>query len=213
MHNSDLEKLYTKINGSINLASAFTGNEYLIKIIKSCRLKPYSIFTETFKPGTRLENHWVDEFGNSLKFENKLYKILMDDPSLLDSTKISTDLFGCNSINKIAKESKTALITRCKHNEKDICFAAFYGQDEYLRAFMFYNKWNRISPLLLGMNTLQTFFNKIDKFGITEIDNKMLDFVLRFKIEKCIIISMPMKQGIKNCFDNETINNILEQRN
>lgn len=209
MHSTDLENLYNKIEGHILLIGAYTNDASLIKIIKSCRLKPYSIFTNGFIPGTRFEKHWVDEFGNSLLFDNKTSRIIMNDTHIIDHTKISTDLFFGNSINATAKNSKFALVARGKHFEKDIYVVALYGQDEYLRAFIYNGKWSRISPLLLGLDALRELFKNIDSPWITEIDKRRLDFSLHFDVDKCITTSLPPKQSMVLYFDNEIITNSI----
>lgn len=209
MHNSDLENLYVKINGHILLLGSYTQDNSIVKIIKSCRLKPYSIFTNDFHPGTRFEKHWVDEFGNSLKFKSTVPHIILGDLKLVDNTKISTDLFFGNSIKTISKNSKFAIIASGKHFDRDIFFAAFYGQDEYIRAFIFNKKWLRASPLLLGINTLHELFKNLNNPWITEIDKKRLDFVPWFEVDKCITTSLPTKQNITSCFEQEEILNII----
>lgn len=203
MNSTDLENLYTKIDGHISLVGSYTKNPTYLKIIKSCRLKPYSIFTGDFKAGTRFEKHWVDEFGNSLKFDNNP-KILSNDTQLIDNTKISTDLFFGASPNATAKNSKAVFIAGGLFFGKDFHIVAFYGQDEYLRAFTFNDRWSRISPLMLGVNTLQELFKYVEYDSVVEIDRKKLDIVLPFDVEQCIVSPMPMNRGIPPRFKTMT---------
>lgn len=207
MQSTDLESLYNKIEGHILLVGAYTQDLNLIKIIRSCRLKPYSIFDGSFQPGTRFEKHWVDEFGNSLKFEGKKPRIVLNDTQLIDNTKISTDLFFGNSINKTANNSKFALIAEGKQNDINFHVAAFYGQDEYLRVFMHDKKWCRISPLLLGINTIHELFKNLGSSYIIEIDKKRLD--LHIDIDKCITTSLPPKKDISSYFNDKIITTII----
>ena len=204
MYSTDLESLYTKIDGHILLIAAYTQDQSLIKIIRSCRLKPYSVFTKDFQPGTRFERHWVDEFGNSLQFEGATPRILLNNTQISENTKISTDLFYGASINTTAENSKFAFIVGGKHFEKDFYIVAFYGQDEYLRAFVYNKKWTRISPLLLGLNTLRELFRNVGK-RMTEIDKKRLDIALHFNVEKCIAASLPLKESIPLYFNREIL--------
>jgi len=204
LNNTDLENLYVKIDGSISLVAAFTQDDSFIKIIRSCRLKPYSVFTKDFKPGTRLENHWVDEFGNSLQFEKTVPRILLNDTKISENTKISTDLFHGASINTTADNSSDAFIVSGKFFDKDFYIVAFYGQDEYLRAFIYNKRWTRISPLLLGLNTLRELFRSVGK-RMTEIDKKRLDIVLHFDVERCVATSLPMKEGMPLSFNKEIL--------
>jgi hypothetical protein len=211
MNNTDLENLYTKINGHILLVAAYTQDQDIKKIIRSCRLKPHSIFTGDFQPGTRFEDHWVDEFGNSLKFKDKSARVVLNSVNISDNTKISTDLFFGNSVKTVAENSKSVFIAKGRYLEKDFCLVAFYGQDEYLRVFTHNEKWNRVSPLLLGVATLHELFKHIGNLW-TEVDKKRLDFVLPFDVEKCALISLPMKRHITPDFDN-IINNIYKGDN
>lgn len=209
MHNIDLENLYNRIEGHILLAGAYIQNPILVKIIKSCRLKPYSIFTGDFKPGTRFEKHWVDEFGNSLKFVGTETHIVLSDTEIMDKTKVSTDLFFGNSIKTTAENSKFALIASGKYFDEKLYLVALYGQDEYFRAFVHNKKWSRISPLLLGMNTLHELHKYIGSQRITEIDKRRLDFVLHFDVDKCIAAPLSAKKNMVSFFNNEIITNIL----
>ena len=208
MNNTDLEKLYNKIRNHIQLVEAYTENDGIAKVIKICRLKPYSIFTKNFQPETKFEDHWVDEFGNSLRFENKIPRVELGSTNLLENTKISTDLFFGNFIRKTAENSKSIFIAKGKFFEKDFNVVALYGQDEYLRAFIFYDEWVKVSPLLLGINTLHELSNHIDNIWF-EIDKKDLDFVVHFDIEKCAIISLPVKRRMSLDFDT-ILNNIYK---
>lgn len=208
MQNQDLENLYSKIDNKITLVGSFIGDRIIPQIIKACRLKPYSIFIPKHKSKIKLERHWVDEFGNSLKLQKKALKIILNDTTIINNTSISTDLFFANSINKTICNGKSILIANGKFFDKDVVLAAVYGQDEYLRAFFYYNGWQRISALLLGMNTLHEIFNNINK-QFLQIDNKQLDFITKFDIDKCIIANINRKDNIKSFFNNKIINNII----
>lgn len=209
MYNLDLENLYSRINGHILLIGSYIQNPTITSIIRSCRLKPYSIFKGEFKAGTRFENHWVDEFGNSLKFNGTNPHILVGDTEIVSSTKISTDLFFGNSINKTIENSKFIFIANGKYISEDIYILALYGQDEYFRTFIYNREWFRISPLLLGINTLLELYKHIDILRLTEIDKKRLDFVLNFEIDKCMAASSSLKKDMVSKFNDEIITNIL----
>lgn len=210
MNSTDLENLYTKIDGHILLVAAYHQDQNLIKLIRSSRLKPYTIFTGDFQPGTRFEKHWVDEFGNSLKFEDKTTRIVLNNTQISENTKVSTDLFFGASIKETAKNSKFALIANGRHFEQDVHLVALYGKDEYLRIFFHKTRWDRISPLMLGLNTLNEMFKNLGNPWITEINKNKLDIQLQFDVDKCITTSLPPRQNITSYFDNEIItNNIL----
>lgn len=195
MKNTDIESFYKRIDKDILLITAITKIQNLSKIIKACRLKPYSIFDKNIEVKYGRENHWVDEFGNSLKFYNIEPQIVIDDTNIKDCTKISTDLFYGNSIHNIVKNTKYMLLAIGNRNS----VAALYCNDEYIRCFLISNTMcSRISPLLLGIKTLNIFIKNI----MGEINVKELDCLIPFKVERCVITSLPIKQGISSCFNN-----------
>lgn len=151
MRNVDLEKFYGKIDGSIKLIAAWSEDKTLEQIIRSCRLKPYSLFTR-MEYGTNLEKHWVDEYGNSLIVEEKNVQIVSNDLSIEKDTRISTDLFYGRNIEYFIETGKSALIT---YN-----IVSIYGDDQYLRSFVFdEQRWVNISPLMIGIDVLRDFFS------------------------------------------------------
>src|SRR5258708_1755722 len=200
MNTIDLENLYVKIRGRISLIGSYIQNENIVDVIKSCRLKPYSIFVGEFKPGTRLEDHWVDEFGNSLKIKDKIPTILLNDPCISENTKISSDLFYGSAINNIAETSKSIFLAQGKYIGSYFCLVAVYCSDEYYRVFAYNGKWNRISPLLLGVNTHYELLKHMGKHYV-EIDKKRLDLLIDFDVEKCALISLPIRSDKLKEFD------------
>jgi hypothetical protein len=189
--NTDLETLYNKIGGRIDLIGSHVGDpEILPKIMRSCRLKPYSIFSGNLQSKAIYEPLWVDEFGNSIRLDDKKLKIIMNDTQISKYTKISTDLFLGNSIDIIAKNSKCMLIINGENNGS-CYFVSFYGKDDYLRCFFFYKELARVSPLLLGINTLQAYFRNIHSVLKTNIDKNKLDLLVKFNVVDCVICWEP----------------------
>jgi hypothetical protein len=209
MKSQDIENLYHKINGHILLVAAYTGNDYLKKIIKSCRMKPYSVFNNTYTEGTKFEQHWVDEFGNSMRFKDKTPYLIYNDSEISTNTRTSTDLFYGWGVQKVSQNSRFALIASTSYFEKSCYLVAFYGEDEYIRAFLYNGKWNKISPLMLGLNTLEEYFKNIDSPWIIDIDDKKIDKIFGQKVNKCIMTAWKPKQNILNHFDDEVIIEIL----
>jgi hypothetical protein len=149
MKSIDLETLYSKIKKSIQITSTYLNEPLFPQLVKSCRLKPYSIFTgfSSKIQVNKLEYHWVDEFGGSLFVEkNNISHIKLDDQSLKTATQISTDLFYGNSVSQILTKSK-AVIFSADH-------FLFYGQDEYFRCFEMGKNNIRRSPLVSGLKNL-----------------------------------------------------------
>lgn len=208
MKNIDIEKFYRKIKGHLKLLTAYTDNPTLPKIIRSCRLKPHSIFEDGFEFTTKLENHWVDEFGNSLYLTSSSMQLKLGDLSVNKNARNCTDLFYGNSINVTGKNSKFALIAAGTEllSDNDFYLVSFYGIDEYIRAFIFTPPvWTRVSPLMMGTNTLEKFFSSINNKWVQEVDKKDLDFVIPFNMKKCITTSWPTKQDIMSCFNNSKL--------
>lgn len=137
MKNIDLETFYGRAKTSLKIASSYIGNKRLAQMITSCRLKPITVFDNTFKDG-RLEIWWVDEFGNSMLLKSNECVVVLNDSDIKANTQISTDLFGGRYILDVAKISKCVALA----SESLL----FYGNDEYFRCF---NKHSgkKISPL------------------------------------------------------------------
>jgi hypothetical protein len=128
VQNIDIETFYSKIRLSMIDAKAHAKNDSLSLIIRACRLKPAEVFSKKFTFKRSLYRKWYDEFYNSIYIENEI-KLTIGD---LSAPKHCTDLFYGNSIKTTAKNSKFALFAI----GYDFCFAAFYGHDEYIRAFV-----------------------------------------------------------------------------
>jgi hypothetical protein len=209
--NIDIETFYSKTVGHMNVAGTFVNNPTLPKIIRSCRLKPSSVFDPNFQFSAKLEKHWVDEFGNSVYLDSGHTKIIMGDIGINADSKNCTDLFYGNAIKTISENSKVAFIASGTNilSGGDLFLVSFYGVDEYIRTFIFtQSRWIRVSPLTMGINTLTLFFNNVNK-QITDLDKKLLDFIIPFNINKCVITSWPMKQDIVSYFNNETLTNSI----
>jgi hypothetical protein len=191
MHTADIEKFYSKIDDGINLVKTHTRNKSFSKIIKACRLKPHSIFTNNFNE-KKLENFWADEFGNALRFKNKSPYIVLNDIEVCSNAKISTDLFFGNSFEKLSESAKSIIIIE---GDASNCIC-FYGTDEYFRAFNYAFKAERISSLCLGIKLLNEFFNKINFNAICEIDKNIInDCMLQCAVSRCIISPWPTKSN------------------
>ena len=199
MKNIDIENLYRKIDGHINLIVAYTGEKYLSQLIRSFRLKPDSCFAAGFDYDTRLERCWCDEFGGSVRLIDKRLKIVLNDLKTNKNANTTTDLFYGNSIQTIAMKSKFALIARCEYD-----FVAFYGIDEFIRAFIRYeNKWIRISPLVMGLNTAKIMFANINR-ARKELDVSLCDFVVPFRIDTIYTMPLSNKEDIVSFLNNKT---------
>lgn len=199
-----MEYFYKRIDKQIKLIAAYIESPSLIKIIKSCRLKPYTIFSDNFQSSnTKLERHWVDEFGNSLIFEEKISRIIVNDTSTIEYTKTSTDLFFANPIQTTIKNSSFAFVADGNHLDKPFYIIALYGNDEYLRAYIYTTEWNRISPLLLGIKTLNSIFENMNSAWINKIEN--LEHIVGLELKTAVTTMLPTRQDIKDYFNNDII--------
>jgi hypothetical protein len=190
--NIDFETLIKKLDSKIKTtASHIRDREFFPLIVKGCRLKPYSLFKRG-KDATRLkfEPHWVDEFGNSLLAEKNSVRVVMNDVLLDKRTKISSDLFFGKSIDDTARDSQSVFILDGEYIKKS-CLITFYGKDEYLRSFFFFEKWSRVSPLLLGMGTLRELYKNYSSIQRKEIDMNKCDSLIKFNVLTCIVGSQP----------------------
>jgi hypothetical protein len=195
MHNCDLEAFYKRIDGHIRLVSAYTEKPILSTIIRACRLKPISVFKKNFKYTTKLERHWVDEFGVYLKLDKKECCI-----SYAQTTFSSTDLFYGVDIKTLLKTSKFALFAAGKND----CIILSLGQDNYLRCRAYTSgRWKIVSPLSLGLRTLAQFYNNIDNGFVNVIDKTSLDIIYpMLDVEKCVATIIPPNQNILSYFEN-----------
>jgi hypothetical protein len=190
--NIDFETLFNKISGKIKTtASHIKDNGLFPLIVRGCRLRPYSIFQPTVNNSkTKFEYHWVDEFGNSLKVEKAGTNIIMNDVTLDDRVKISSDLFFGTSIDDTAQNSKAVFIVNGKY-DNNCCFLTFYGNDEYLRSFFFFKKMSRVSSLLLGMNTMRELFRNFNSVSHKEINMNKIDLLIKFDVLSCLVCWQP----------------------
>jgi hypothetical protein len=174
----DLETFYHKINKSILLISICAKDKELVKVIKSCRLKPINAFGKGFVFTTKLYNKWIDEFGNALNIDKKQQSIILNDKENEDLT-VKTDLFFGVSLKYTIENGHSVLFMRCE----DISILSIYGKDEYLRTFIVTPEFKRISPLIMGIETTKQFLLNIDKPYTVILEN--VDCIISKSIE-CI---------------------------
>jgi hypothetical protein len=151
MRNVSYEQLLKQIQKNINLVCAYLQDNNFDFIIKSCRLKPISIFEKKFNNNLKLDNVWFDEFGNTIHITNNTATIVYKDKGLKDKI-ISSDMLIGRNIKEISKSSNIIYIF---YSDNFSC-VSFLGNDSYLRTFLYENnKWIPTSSLILGLNTLR----------------------------------------------------------
>lgn len=167
MKNISYSELIKRIQKNINLVCAYLQDDSFDFIIKSCRLKPISIFNKQFNKNFKLDNIWFDEFGNSLVIKNNECHILYDDSDLKLKKIISTDLFSGRNLKEISKISNLIYIF---YSDNKSCISLM-DEEGYLRTFIHEkNEWMQSSSLILGLNTLKLISKNHKLINFVEID-------------------------------------------
>jgi len=149
-----LEQFNKKIAKKILLVGAYTNNKFLPNIIKNCRLKPETVFSQTFNSKSGLETKWVDEFADKyLEIKNKKIKIQNQQHKF---PNVSTDIFKNETINFIIEHSQSICIGLIPESTNFILLSR--GTDNYFRCYINENdQLNIISPLTVGYKILEAF--------------------------------------------------------
>lgn len=166
MNNPSLESLYSTLHKRVLLVEGFTEIPNLSFIITACRLKPYSFFFEKRTNKIILDKWWFDEYGNSFTLKKKKVKIIYGDLRLNRDNIACTDLYYGLDISRVAKMSKSMYFTSGVDEDlfQDCALVSFLGIDNYLRTFLYYyGEWQRVSPLLIGMDGLRAIADSKDK--------------------------------------------------
>jgi len=165
MKTPSLERFYFNIDRAIRLAQSYSEIKELMFILKSCRMKPYSIFYEKEIPRLKLYRHWFDEFGNSLYItKRKRIKTVYNDLLLRKREIVCTDLYYGLSLDKIVKLSKIIhlVIGKNEDTHEYYLMITFYGIDGYLRSYLYDGEWKQASPFMLGMKRLKNIHKHSD---------------------------------------------------
>jgi hypothetical protein len=197
---------------SIELTESFTEIKNFSFIIKACRLKPQS-FLNTEKNVVKLYRWWYDDFGNSLKLDTKVPKIIYNDLNLDRSRIFTTDLYYGLPISKITKFSKLTYICAGKDedNYKECGLITFLGDDNYLRSYsLIDNEYEQVSPLTLGIDNLMFIANnKNVKYFCSE---KKLNIHVPCVLEKQWLSYMPVSDDFSyELKDYDNIYNIFKK--
>lgn len=165
MKTPSLERFHFNIDRSIRLVESYAEIKELPFILKSCRMKPYSIFYDKELPRLKLYRYWFDEFGNSLYItKRKRIKLIYNDLLLRRKDIICTDLYYGLSLNKLVKISKLLhiVIGKNEDNQNYYLMITFYGIDGYLRSYLYDGEWKQVSPFMLGMKRLKNIYKYVD---------------------------------------------------
>jgi len=174
MKSPSLDSVYFTLDKSLRLVESYTDIPNLAFIFRSCRLKPYSYFFENKSNKIVLYKWWFDEFGNSVKINNKRIKIIYGDLSLNRSKISCTDLYYGLSLDKILKISKLAYISFGTDEDmyQDCALISLLGIDNYLRTYTYmYGYWKQISSLFLGIENLKIIAKNLGFQSYIELSN------------------------------------------
>ncbi len=151
MRNLSLEQFYKRISNKINLIGGYIEDKSICSIIRSCRLKPRSVFTDTFNFATTLEPDWIDEFGNTLVIKKKKAKLEFNYRA---SHNITTDIFKNEKVEFIVEHSKYACVGLYPETQNFILL--LMGSDNYFRCYQYIGGDIKIvSPLVVGLKVLK----------------------------------------------------------
>ncbi len=179
MKNINIDLLYSKLEKHLLLIEAYTEIKFIAELIKACRLKPKNYDINKLS----LQREWHDEFGNSLLIDkNKKIKIILNDFHI-DRSDVSTDIYYGHTIYNSMKISKSLLLQK----NNNYIFMALYGMDNFLRSFLYNERCIRVSPLMLGHNSLLWFLKNKSLNSYLKEDNCMENYIMRLPFNKKLI--------------------------
>jgi hypothetical protein len=192
LKNIDIETFHKKIEKKITTFGGHARNSRrMLNIVKSCRLKPYSIFGDfSFNEG--IDKHWIDEYNNSLVLGSNGLEVVYDDVRLKNCIITTTDLFYGRSITDTIKDSKLMLFLV---GTKPAIVS--YGLDEYYRSYSFnMGRWEKVSPLIIGMEMINVLIDNLSIGTIREFNP--IGLHPSIECNRCILTPWPTKQDISS---------------
>lgn len=151
MFNISLEQFNKRIKNKIALIGGYIEDKSICAIIKSCRLKPFSVYSNYFLFATTLEDIWVDEFGNAVEINKKKTKIK---PLSVTLPALTTDIFKNETIQFIVEHSKYVCIGLYPDTKNFILL--LMGSDNYFRCYECIDDHMKIiAPLIVGLKILK----------------------------------------------------------
>lgn len=154
MRNVSLDQFYRKINKKILLIGGYTEDKSIVDIIKSCRLKPISVFSNYFDSSAVLDTVWVDEFNNNVEIKKKKLRVNLNARTLQTTT---TDIFRNETMEFLISHSSLACIGLYPDSQNFILLLK--GTDNYFRCYSCQNNELSVtSPLIVGLKVLRQCF-------------------------------------------------------
>jgi hypothetical protein len=153
MRSLSLEQFYKRIKNKIAIVGGYIEDKSICSIIKSCRLKPITVFTEHFDFKTLLEPVWIGEDQNiAIEIKKKKAKVI----TLLQNETHSmvTDIFKNETVKFIVEHSSYACVGLYPGTENFILL--LMGTDNYFRCYECMDDCIKIiSPLIVGLKILK----------------------------------------------------------
>ena len=153
MRSLSLEQFYKRIKNKIAIVGGYIEDKSICSIIKSCRLKPITVFTEHFDFKTLLEPVWIGEDRNiAIEIKKKKAKVI----TLLQNEVHSmvTDIFKNETVKFIVEHSSYACIGLYPDTKNFILL--LMGTDNYFRCYeCIDDRVKIITPLIVGLKILK----------------------------------------------------------
>lgn len=208
MRNISLNQFYKKIKNKIALVGGYIEDKSICHIIKSCRLKPITIFSNHFSFDTSLETIWVDEESSHIiEIKKKKAKI---QPCTASVPHISTDLFKNETNEFIINHSKFACIGLFPDTTNFILL--LMGTDNYFRCYDCVDDTVTYrTPLIVGLKILKhcvnmkpiTYFKKLTiKSELKELD-KVEWFITTLPASKLFLPNIVTCNKLRSILYNE----------
>lgn len=205
MRTIGLDQFYKRIEKRIALFGGYTEYPLIKEVIKSCRLKPLSVYSNSFRMrDVILEREWVDEFGD------KSVGLFRKAPVVKECSRaiplISTDIFQNEKPRFIVDHSKYAYIG--KYGKSSDFTLLLMGLDNYVRCYTYKDRVFSISsPLNAGLKVLYSFVSN-------KLDFPMRKLTVKSEIEEMqkmswFLINLPANKKLINKIRNNKIKEIV----
>lgn len=143
----------------VNVQAYLPDDKEIIKIIELCNLRPIE---DDWRK-------WQDNCGNILFIRKNKIITTIKKSVFLKKEPIITDIHFKASVDRIAKNSKFAMVSFAKSKDnksllQNICFIWFLSNENKLRLLVFMrNEWiENQFPLCSGIKTLRTFVKNLN---------------------------------------------------
>lgn len=190
MRNNDLETIYSKLKSKIGAVGGYCDDKEIPKIIRASRLRPIEVFEKTFSftdPRKDIMRIWVDEYGNKVEFIGKDLVIKLNRTDLPSYMLVKSDLFHGHNLERVKSNSLVYMSFALSIFDYETEAVIFYGKDEYFRAFFFDGEWEKVSPLIFGVDALRLLMKSTKFKKEMSIDINLIHLEIDMICSKCVI--------------------------